>query len=72
VVVQSYALFSTSLLLLGRAIGDRYERRRTYLFGIVIFTVASLAGALAVFFLLPKRSTDPRTQKETEAAPSLR
>lgn len=47
-VVQSYALFSASLLLLGGAIGDRYGRRRTYLFGIVIFTLASASCACSV------------------------
>jgi EmrB/QacA subfamily drug resistance transporter len=44
-VVQSYALMSAALLLLGGAIGDRYGRRRTYLWGVGIFAVASAACA---------------------------
>lgn len=47
-VTQAYALFSASLLLLGGAIGDRYGRRRTFLWGIVIFTLASSACAFSV------------------------
>src|ERR1700733_4009244 len=47
-VVQSYALFSASLLLLGGAIGDRFGRRSTYLVGIVIFTFASALCACSI------------------------
>jgi EmrB/QacA subfamily drug resistance transporter len=47
-VVQSYVLFSASLLLLGGAIGDRYGRRRTFLWGIVLFALASAACAFSV------------------------
>jgi EmrB/QacA subfamily drug resistance transporter len=49
-VVQSYALFGAALLLLGGSIGDRYGRRRTYLWGIVLFAVASAACAASVSF----------------------
>src|SRR5271170_1912255 len=44
-VVQGYALMSAALLLLGGTIGDRYGRRRTYLWGVGIFAVASAACA---------------------------
>lgn len=47
-VVQAYALFSASLLLLGGAIGDRYGRRRAFVFGIVIFALASGACACSI------------------------
>ena len=47
-VVQSYALFSAALLLLGGAIGDRYGRRRTFLWGVVLFALASTACAASV------------------------
>jgi EmrB/QacA subfamily drug resistance transporter len=47
-VVQSYALFSAALLLLGGAIGDRYGRRRTFLWGVAIFAVASATCAASV------------------------
>ena len=44
-VVQGYALFAASLLLLGGAIGDRYGRRRTFLWGVALFALASGACA---------------------------
>ncbi len=44
-VMQGYALLSASLLLLGGSIGDQYGRRRTFLWGIAIFTLASLVCA---------------------------
>jgi EmrB/QacA subfamily drug resistance transporter len=44
-VVQGYALFAASLLLLGGAIGDRYGRRRTFLWGVALFALASAACA---------------------------
>ncbi len=47
-IVQSYALFGAALLLLGGAIGDRYGRRRAFLWGVIIFAVASLACAASV------------------------
>jgi EmrB/QacA subfamily drug resistance transporter len=47
-VVQSYALFAAALLLLGGAIGDRYGRRRTFLYGVALFALASAACAAAL------------------------
>jgi EmrB/QacA subfamily drug resistance transporter len=44
-VIQGYALFGASLLLLGGAIGDRYGRRRTFLAGVALFALASAACA---------------------------
>jgi EmrB/QacA subfamily drug resistance transporter len=44
-VVQGYALFGAALLLLGGAIGDRYGRRRTFMWGVAIFALASVACA---------------------------
>jgi EmrB/QacA subfamily drug resistance transporter len=44
-VVQSYALFGAALLLLGGAIGDRYGRRHTFLWGVALFALASAACA---------------------------
>jgi len=44
-VVQSYALFGAALLLLGGALGDRYGRRRAFVWGVAIFALASAACA---------------------------
>ena len=49
-VVQGYALFSAALLLLGGAIGDHYGRRRTFVWGVALFALAS-AGCAASFSL---------------------
>lgn len=46
-IVDAYALFLASLLLVGGALGDRYGRKRLYLIGLVIFTLASAACGLA-------------------------
>jgi EmrB/QacA subfamily drug resistance transporter len=46
-VVNGYALTLGSVILIGGAAGDRYGRRRVFLIGILIFTLASLACALA-------------------------
>ncbi len=47
-VVQSYALFGAALLLLGGAIGDRYGRRRTFLWGVALFALASAGCSASV------------------------
>lgn len=46
-VLDGYLLSLSALLLLGGALGDRYERRRVFLVGLVMFTVASLGCGLA-------------------------
>jgi EmrB/QacA subfamily drug resistance transporter len=46
-VIEGYALFLSSLILLGGALGDLYGRRLIFLIGIAIFAAASLACALA-------------------------
>lgn len=46
-VLQSYALFGAALLLLGGAIGDQYGRRRTFLWGVALFALASAACSAA-------------------------
>lgn len=46
-VVESYALFLASLLLVGGALGDRFGRRRVFAIGVALFGVASLGCALA-------------------------
>jgi EmrB/QacA subfamily drug resistance transporter len=46
-VIESYALFLASLLLVGGSAGDRYGRRRVFQVGIVLFTAASLWCGMA-------------------------
>jgi EmrB/QacA subfamily drug resistance transporter len=46
-VVQAYALFLSSLILVGGALGDRLGRRRVFASGIVLFTLASIWCGLA-------------------------
>src|SRR5688572_21351831 len=41
-VVESYALFLASLLLVGGAMGDLYGRRRIFLIGTVLFAATSI------------------------------
>jgi EmrB/QacA subfamily drug resistance transporter len=46
-VVQAYALFLSSLILVGGALGDHLGRRRVFAGGIVLFTLASMWCGLA-------------------------
>jgi EmrB/QacA subfamily drug resistance transporter len=46
-IINGYTLTLAAFLLLGGALGDRYGRRRTFLVGVVWFTAASMACALA-------------------------
>jgi len=46
-VVGGYTIAYAMLLITGARLGDRYGRRRAYLAGVLIFTTASLACALA-------------------------
>src|SRR3954452_20657761 len=45
--VNAYTLTFAVLLLTGAALGDRLGRKRMFLVGLAIFTVASAAAALA-------------------------
>jgi EmrB/QacA subfamily drug resistance transporter len=46
-VVEAYALFLSSLLLLGGSLGDVYGRRRMYSIGIALFAAASVCCGFA-------------------------
>jgi EmrB/QacA subfamily drug resistance transporter len=46
-IVDGYVLAFASLLLTGGILGDRFGRKRTFLWGLAIFTVSSLACGLA-------------------------
>ncbi|HLX77284.1 MAG TPA: DHA2 family efflux MFS transporter permease subunit [Acidimicrobiales bacterium] len=45
--VNAYTLSFAVLLLTGAALGDRFGRRRMFIFGLVLFTVSSAAAALS-------------------------
>src|SRR3954471_5819076 len=46
-IIEAYALFLGSLILVGGSLGDQLGRRRTFIGGVVLFTVASVACGLA-------------------------
>ena len=46
-ILNGYLLTLASLILLGGSLGDRYGRRRVFVIGVVLFTVASLLCAIA-------------------------
>ncbi|WP_205474877.1 MFS transporter [Nocardioides sp. SYSU D00038] len=46
-IVTGYALAFGSLLLLGGRLGDLYGRRRIFITGLTVFSIASLLGGLA-------------------------
>jgi EmrB/QacA subfamily drug resistance transporter len=46
-VVTAYTLAFGGLLLLGGRLGDLFGRRRVFMFGVVLFGVASLLGGIA-------------------------
>lgn len=57
-VVEAYALFLSALILVGGSFGDRFGRRRIYMLGIGLFTLASIACGLApnIGFLIAFRA----------------
>ncbi|RDS86067.1 MFS transporter [Dyella psychrodurans] len=46
-VMESYALFLASLLLVGGALGDRFGRKRIFMIGTGMFTLASIGCSLS-------------------------
>jgi MFS family permease len=70
--VGGYAM----LLITGARSGDRFGRRRTYLAGVIIFTAASLACALApdsqalVAFRFVQGPARPRSWRRCSASSS--
>jgi EmrB/QacA subfamily drug resistance transporter len=57
-IVEAYALFLASLVLVGGALGDRLGRRRVFSAGVVLFALASAACGLApsLVFLVVARA----------------
>ena len=46
-VVEAYALLLASLLLVGGSLGDRYGRRRIFIYGVLLFAAASACCGFA-------------------------
>jgi EmrB/QacA subfamily drug resistance transporter len=46
-VIEAYALFLGSLILVGGSMGDQFGRKRTFLAGVLLFTLASVACGVA-------------------------
>jgi len=46
-VIEAYALLLGSLILVGGSMGDQFGRRRIFLAGVLLFTLASVACGLA-------------------------
>ncbi len=46
-VISAYALALAALILLGGSLGDRFGRRRTYVWGVAGFGIASMLSALS-------------------------
>src|SRR6266568_1279754 len=46
-VVEAYSLLLSAFLLLGGSLGDRYGRRRIFILGVAIFSLASLSCGFA-------------------------
>ena len=51
-VIEAYALFLGSLILVGGSMGDQFGRRRTFLAGVLLFTIASIVCGLATIIIL--------------------
>jgi EmrB/QacA subfamily drug resistance transporter len=46
-VIEAYALLLGGLILVGGSMGDQFGRKRTFLFGLLVFALASIACGLA-------------------------
>src|SRR5213594_4962010 len=46
-VIEAYALFLGGLILVGGSLGDQFGRKRMFLVGVIVFTIASIACGLA-------------------------
>jgi len=46
-VVEAYSLFISALMLTGGALGDRFGRKRIFMIGVALFTLASVACGFA-------------------------
>jgi EmrB/QacA subfamily drug resistance transporter len=47
-VIEAYALFLGALILVGGSLGDQFGRKRVFLAGLILFTIASMACGIAM------------------------
>ena len=47
-VIEAYALFLGALILVGGSLGDQFGRKRVFLLGVVLFTIASIGCGFAI------------------------
>jgi len=47
-VIEAYALFLGALILVGGSLGDQFGRKRVFLGGLLLFTIASMTCGLAM------------------------
>src|SRR5438309_9194827 len=47
-IVEAYSLLLASLLLVGGSLGDHYGRRRIFILGVILFSIASAWCGFAV------------------------
>jgi MFS family permease len=50
-VIESYGLLLGALILVGGSIGDLFGRRRAFLMGVIVFTIASVWCGLSQTFI---------------------
>src|SRR6185295_5934131 len=46
-VIEAYALFLGALILVGGSMGDQFGRKRVFLAGLIVFTLASIGCGLS-------------------------
>src|SRR6185295_11031924 len=47
-VIEAYALFLGALILVGGSLGDQFGRKRVFLAGLLLFTIASMTCGFAM------------------------
>lgn len=47
-IIEGYALFISSLILLGGALGDKYGRKKIFILGLLVFSLSSIACGFSI------------------------
>ena len=71
-VVNAYVLTFAGFLLLGGRAADLYGRRRVFIFGLVLFSAASLVGGFATEFGLADERPGGAGHRRRRARPPPR